>query len=101
MRLWGKDSPPPGPPPQGGIATVPPKLAKKKPEMLMYNMSTPLSELFAALPVVAPRPSLFKGSKGWRSPLGGQKGGESIDQIHHSELDQHIQAPLSGWGAGG
>ncbi len=36
-------------PPSGRIATAPPKLAKK-PEMLMYNMYIPLSELSAALP---------------------------------------------------
>ena len=51
----------------------------KKPEMLMYNMYTPLSELFAAL---------------------------SADQIHHSapapaHSCPHVNAPLSGVDGGG
>ena len=53
----------------------------KKPEMLMYSMYTPLSELFAALPAVGSPPltPLFKGSKGRHPPPeGGAKGGGEI-----------------------
>ncbi len=54
----------------------------KKPEMRMYNMHTPLSELLAASPVVAPPVRGDGGAEGGASPPSGPLHSDTAPATH-------------------